>query len=112
MSYKVELKSSYVHIKFGEDFFSPEDFHELTKLISKHKNSHIILNLLMVEEFENTGLLTSYQSRVIDDNLSFIIIVRESLMILFGEDLPIVPTYRESIDFFEMDEIQRKLLEE
>jgi hypothetical protein len=33
-------------------------------------------------------------------------------MILFNEDLPIVPTYGESIDFFEMDEIQRKLLEE
>lgn len=112
MSYKVEPKSSYIHIKFGEDFYTSEDFHELTKLISKHKNQHIILNLLIVEEFDNKELLTGYQSQVLEDNMSFIIIVKESLMTLFEEDLPIVPTYRESIDFFEMDEIQRKLLEE
>jgi hypothetical protein len=112
MSYKVELKSSYIHIKFGEEYYSSEDFHELKILTSKHKNRHIILNLLTVEEFQNIELLIGHQFQRIENDLSFIIIVRESLMILFNEDLPIVPTYGESIDFFEMDEIQRKLLEE
>jgi hypothetical protein len=112
MSYKVELKSSYIHIKFGEDCYKAEDFHELTILTSKHRNRHVILNLLTAEEFENIELLIDHQCQRLEDDLSFIIIVRESLMILFNEDLPIVPTFIESIDFFEMDEIQRKLLKE
>ena len=49
MSYKVELKSSYIHIKFGEDYYKAEDFHELTILTSKHRNRHVILNLLTAE---------------------------------------------------------------
>ena len=33
-------------------------------------------------------------------------------MNLFDEDLPVVPSYQEAEDFLEMDEIQRKLMEE
>ena len=112
MSFKVETKSALLHIKFGEDLFAPSDVTELLTLMAKHSTSHVVLNLTMVEEFEDTEALQEFQVERLDENYSFIIIVRESLLHLFDEDLPVVPTYQEAEDFFEMDEMQRKLMEE
>jgi len=112
MSFKVETKSAFLHIKFGEDLFAPSDVTELLALMAKHSTSHVVLNLTMVEEFEDTEALQDFQVERLDENYSFIIIVRESLLHLFDEDLPVVPTYQEAEDFFEMDEMQRKLMEE
>jgi hypothetical protein len=112
MSFKVETKSAFLHIKFGEDLFAPSDVTELLTLMTKHSTSHVVLNLTMVEEFEDTEALQDFQVERLDENYSFIIIVRESLLHLFDEDLPVVPTYQEAEDFFEMDEMQRKLMEE
>ena len=112
MSFKVEPKSAFLHIKFGEDVVSPSDVEELIALMTKHSNDHVILNLSRVEEFEDIEELQDFQVERLDENYSFIILVRESLMNLFDEDLPVVPSYQEAEDFFEMDEIQRKLMEE
>ena len=112
MSFKVETKSAFLHIKFGEDLFAPSDVTELLTLMAKHSTSHVVLNLTMVEEFEDTEALQDFQVERLDENYSFIIIVRESLLHLFDEDLPVVPTYQEAEDFCEMDEMQRKLMEE
>lgn len=112
MSFKVEPKTSFLHIKYGEDVFSDAQVDELQALVTKHADAHIILNLTRVEEFEDTEALQDFQVERLDENFSFIVIVRESLMNLFDEDLPIVPTYQEAEDFFDMDEMQRKLMEE
>jgi hypothetical protein len=112
MSFKVESKASFLHIKFGEDTFTEAHVDELQTLMQKHASAHVLLNLTIVEEFEDTDALQDFQVERLDENFSFIVIVRESLMNLFDEDLPVVPTYQEAEDFFEMDEIQRKLMEE
>ena len=101
-----------MHIKFGADTFSEAHVDALQTLMEKHINAHVLLNLTIVEEFEDTDALQDFQVERLDENFSFIVIVRESLMNLFDEDLPVVPTYQEAEDFFEMDEIQRKLMEE
>ena len=112
MSFKVEPKSAFLHIKFGEDVFAQDDVKELKALLTKHANQHVFLNLTRVEEFEDTEVLQDFQADCLDAHLSFILIVRESIMNLFDEDLPVVPTFQEAEDFFDMDEIQRKLMEE
>ena len=85
---------------------------DLKKLIINHPKKHIILDLLSVEEFQVVDSLVSFQSEFLDQNLSFIIVIREGLLNLFDEDLPVVPSKQEGIDFFEMDQIQRELQEE
>ncbi len=112
MSFKVETKSTFLHVKFGEDLFASADMAALRILMHKYSASHVVLNLAMVEEFEDSEALQDYQVERVDENYSFIVIVRESLLHLFDEDLPVVPTYQEAEDFFEMDEMQRKLMEE
>lgn len=112
MSYKVEIKSSHLYINFGEDAYTPQDLEELKIILSKHNKRHIILNLLMVEELNNINFLRNHQIEKLENDLSFIIIIRESLMTLFDEDMPLVPTLQEAIDFFNMDEMQRKLMNE
>ena len=109
MSFKVEFKSHYLFIKYGGEFFLNNNLDDLKKVIINHPKKHIILNLLNVEEFQVVDSLVSFQSEFLDKNLSFIIVVKEGLLNLFDEDLPVVPSNQEGIDFFEMDEIQREL---
>ena len=109
MSFKVEFKSHYLFIMYGGELFLNNNLDDLKKLIINHPKKHIILNLLNVEEFQVVDSLVSFQSEFLDKNLSFIIVVKEGLLNLFDEDLPVVPSNQEGIDFFEMDEIQREL---
>lgn len=112
MSFKVEFKSNYLFIRYGGELFLNNNLDDLKKLIINHPKKHIILDLLSVEEFQVVDSLVTFQSEFLDQKLSFIIVIREGLLNLFDEDLPVVPSKQEGIDFFEMDQIQRELQEE
>jgi hypothetical protein len=47
-----------------------------------------------------------------EQNLTCVLVVREAMLYLFDEEAPAVPTYQEGVDFFEMEDLQRTLLEE
>lgn len=110
MSFKIEVKEGFLHIKYGEEVFDASALKVLKSMLDSKSQKHILLNLLSVEEFSDTEPLQSVQSSWIDSNLSFVLIVREAMMHLFDEDLAVVPTYQEGMDFYEMEDIQRKLL--
>ena len=107
MSFKVEFKSNYLNVKYGGELFLNNNLDDLKKLIINHPKKHIILDLLSVEEFQVVDSLVSFQSEFLDQNLSFIIVIREGLLNLFDEDLPVVPSKQECIDLLEMNQIQR-----
>jgi hypothetical protein len=47
-----------------------------------------------------------------EENLTCVLVVREAMMVLFEEEAPVVPSYQEGVDFFEMEDLQRTLLDE
>jgi len=82
MSFKVEFKSNYLFINYGSELFLKNDLDNLKKLIINHPKKHIILDLLNVEEFQEIDPLVSFQLELLDQNLSFIIVIT-SIVILF-----------------------------
>ena len=79
MSFKVEFKSNYLNVKYGGELFLNNNLDDLKKLIINHPKKHIILDLLSVEEFQVVDSLVSFQSEFLNQNLSFIIVIREGL---------------------------------
>ncbi len=111
MSFKVERKPNFLHLRWGSDTFGPEGAKEFKALLAKHPEDHMLVNLLAAEEFDGVEDLQDLQAERMDEMFSCIFIVRESLMHLFDEDLAVVPTYQEAEDYFSMEDMQRQLLD-
>jgi hypothetical protein len=112
MSYKIEAKDRFLHIKYLEEVFDPAALKELSMLLTSKPGAHSVINLLSVEEFDSTGPLQDLQTDRMEENLTCVLVVREAMMVLFEEEAPVVPTYQEGVDFFEMEDLQRTLLDE
>ncbi len=111
MSFKLERKPQFIHLRWGADSFGLEGVAELQSLVQKHPDDHLLVNLLAAEEFEGIEDLQDLQAERMDQMFSCILIVRESLMHLFDEDLAVVPTVLEAEDYFGMEDMQRQLLD-
>lgn len=112
MSYKVESKERFLHVKYLGDLFDESALKDLGTLLDGKPEAHVVLNLLSVEEFDNTEPLQDFQADRMERNTTFVVVVREAMMHLFEEEAPVVPTYQEGVDFFEMEDLQRTLLED
>jgi hypothetical protein len=111
MSFKLEVKPDFLSLRWGLDYFDAVGIQELTLLIAKYPEDHMIINFLSVEEFTGIQDLQDLQAGRMDQMFSCIFVVRESLMQLFDEDLAIVPTYPEAEDYFGMEDMERQLLD-
>lgn len=111
MSFKLERKPNFIHLRWGSDTFGLEGIKEFKALVAKHPEDHMLVNLLAAEEFEGIEDLQDIQAERMDEMFSCILIVRESLLYLFDEDLAVVPTYHEAEDYFGMEDMQRQLLD-
>jgi len=111
MSFKLERKPNYIHLRWGSDTFGPEGTKEFKTLVAKHPEDHMLVNLLAAEEFDGIEDLQDLQAERMDEMFSCILIVRESLMHLFDEDLAVVPSVLEAEDYFGMEDMQRQLLD-
>lgn len=111
MSFKLERKPNFTHIKWGNEDFGLEGLQELRALVSKNEGDHLLVNLLAAEAFEGIEDLQELQAARMEAQYSFILIVRESLLHLFDEELAVVPTLHEAEDYFGMEDMQRQLLD-
>ena len=111
MSFKLERKPNFIHLRWGADSFGRDGVSEFKALIAKHPDDHMLVNLLAAEEFDGIEDLQDLQAERMDAMFSCILIVRESLMHLFDEDLAVVPTLLEAEDYFGMEDMQRQLLD-
>ncbi|MDP4602076.1 MAG: hypothetical protein NWS18_06005 [Schleiferiaceae bacterium] len=112
MSYKIESKDRFLHVKYLGDLFDAAALKELGTLLEGKPKAHVVVNLLSVEEFDSTEPLQDFQADRMEQNLTCVLVVREAVLYLFDEEAPAVPTYQEGVDFFEMEDLQRTLLEE
>ena len=112
MSFKLERKPQFIHLRWGADSFGLDGVAEFKSLVAKHREDHMLVNLLAAEEFEGVEDLQDLQAERMYELFSCILIVRESLMHLFDEDLAVVPTVLEAEDYFGMEDMQRQLLDE
>jgi len=51
MSFKIEVKPDFLSLRWGLDSFGADGIQELTLLIAKYPEDHMIINFLSVEEF-------------------------------------------------------------
>lgn len=111
MSFKIEVKPDFLSLRWGSDSFGADGVQELKRILAKYPEDHMIINLLSAEEFTGIQELQDLQAERMDRTFSCILVVRESLMQLFDEELALVPTYPEAEDYFGMEDMERQLLD-
>jgi len=96
MSFKIEVKPDFLILRWGLDSFGADGIQELTLLIAKYPEDHMIINFLSVEEFIGIHDLQDLQAGRMDQMFSCIFVV---------------PTYPEAEDYFGMEDMERQLLD-
>jgi len=82
----------------------------LKQLLDAEEGKHVILDLSVCNALAGIETLHDLQRESMDANQSFIILVGLEQMGQFDEDMAVVPSMTEAIDWIEMDDMQRQLM--
>ena len=112
MSLKLNKDNDYLLIEHSETSWSQSDFAALKQLLDAEEGKHVILDLSVCNALAGIETLHDLQRESMDANQSFIILVGLEQMGQFDEDMAVVPSMTEAIDWIEMDDMQRQLMAE
>lgn len=98
MSFKIEKKENYTHVRFGGDTFESSEAKELLTYLNKSPHSHTILNLLQVEEITAIDELDDIRLDWEDEDFVFIVVIRDALSIQFPEDYPVASSVNAAVE--------------
>lgn len=104
--------NNYLLIQHSDTSWSPSDLDALKQLIEAEENKHVVLDLSACNHFAGIDALQHHQEAAMDASQSFIILVALEQMGQFDEDMAVVPSMPEAIDWFEMEDLQRQLMAE
>ncbi len=96
MSFKIEKKENYTHVRFGGDTFESSEAKELLNYLNKSPHGHTVVNLLQVEEISAIDQLDDIRLDWEDENFHLIVVIRDALSIQFPEEFPIASSLNEA----------------
>ncbi|MDA9256256.1 hypothetical protein N9P28_03130 [Schleiferiaceae bacterium] len=112
MSLNLNKDNDYLLIEHSETSWSQSDFDGLKELLDAEEGTHVILDLSACNAIASIDTLQNLQGKAMGANQSFIILVALEQLGQFDEDIAVVPSMTEAIDWFEMEDMERQLMAE
>lgn len=110
MNYQLETREDHLLVRYEGENLGSDDVRALESILDEYPKENIILQLLSVRSIRQANSLKKIHDGYKKHDLSFIVIVKESLLEELTDDLTTALTESEAYDILELEEIEREIL--
>ena len=111
MSFTIENQEPCTQLRFSGTTCDASHVETLAKTMSELGDVHLIVDFLSVNEFGAIEAMQQLMEARMGQGLTCVYIVQEVLLGQFDDTLAFVPTQIEATDWYDMEDLQRQLLD-
>ena len=111
MSFSIYSQDPCTQLRFSGESCQADHVTQLEQLMTELGDAHLIVDFLTAGEFGDIDAMQQLMEDRMDRGLTCVYIVQEALLDQFDDTLAFVPTQVEATDWYDMEDLQRQLLD-